>query len=54
MIFEGVFLRAIFSFSLDGETVSNDGKTVTFVVDMNTLQEDKESPKSFEVVLEDK
>jgi hypothetical protein len=54
MTLEYVFPRAVVSVSHDGATVSDDGKTVTFVVDMNTLQEDKELLKSFEVVLEDK
>lgn len=54
MTLEYAFPRAVKSVSHDGATVSDDGKTVTFVIDMQTLQEDKELLKNFEVVLEDK
>lgn len=54
MTLEYVFPRAVKSVSHEGASVSDDGKTVTFVVDMQTLQEDKELLKNFEVVLEDK
>ena len=54
MTLEYVFPRVIKSVSHEGATVSDDGKTVTFVIDMHTLQEEKELLKSFEVVLEEK
>lgn len=54
MTLEYVFPRVVKSVSHEGATVSDDGKTVTFVIDMQTLQEEKELLKSFEVVLEEK
>tara|TARA_R110001632_G_scaffold10202_6_gene38027 strand:- start:4590 stop:5420 length:831 start_codon:yes stop_codon:yes gene_type:complete len=54
MTLEYVFPRVVASVSHEGATVSDDGKTVTFVIDMHTLQEEKELLKSFEVVLEEK
>lgn len=54
MTLEYVFPRVVTSVSHEGATVSDDGKTVTFVIDMQTLQEEKELLKSFEVVLEEK
>ncbi|MEQ3655416.1 MAG: hypothetical protein ABNH00_06095 [Dokdonia sp.] len=52
MTLEYTFPRKIISVSNSQATISNDGKTVTFAVDMQTLQEDKQLLKSFEVTLQ--
>ncbi len=52
MTLEYTFPRKIIAVSNSKANISNDGKTVTFVVDMQTLQEDKDLLKSFEVKLQ--
>ncbi len=53
MTLEYVFPKKVKSVSMEGATISPDGKTVTFQVDLKTLMDNKKFLENFEVVLED-